>query len=198
MPPKGKQHLTYTQIQDKRKALDEELKIWVKKTEAEGIEQPDAARLQADFTKSELEVFWKRLQTQRGAAGLTITQAWDGLKQMGHQLAKAHRWKTLSQFLTNDDPQYWQHNIVTAYQEYSQSSTFQQTTGDLFLGELEVKHGKVEARKLINKGIWKKFIDADGLTKYLKVQKKLVNEKQKKTTARTERHRRITREVNTI
>ena len=198
MPPKGKQHLTFTQIQEKKKALDEKLKLWVKKMEAEGITQPDAAKLQADFTKAELEGFCKRLQTQRGAAGLTISQAWDGLKQMGHQLAKAHRWKTLSQFLTNDDPQYWQQNVVTAYQEYTQSSTIQQTTEDLYLGELEVKHGKIEARKLINMGIWKKFTDADGLTKYLKVQKKLVNEKQKKTTARAERHRLITREVNTI
>ena len=83
MPPKGKKHLSYADVQDRKKELDEKLKKWVKDMDDAGIKEPNQAKLQETFTKSELEVFWKRLETKRGSSALTIQDAWTGLKDMG-------------------------------------------------------------------------------------------------------------------
>ena len=72
MPPKGKKHLSYADVQDRKKELDEKLKKWVKDMDDAGIKEPNQTKLQETFTKSELEVFWKRLETKRGSSALTI------------------------------------------------------------------------------------------------------------------------------
>ena len=127
MPPKGKKHLSYADVQDRKKELDEKLKKWVKDMDDAGIKEPNQAKLQETFTKSELEVFWKRLETKRGSSALTIQDAWKGLKDMGRALAQVQRWKTLSEFLLHDDAR-WQQTLVTAYEEYTQSHTIQAAT----------------------------------------------------------------------
>ena len=127
MPPKGKKHLSYADVQDRKKELDEKLKKWVKDMDDAGIKEPNQAKLQETFTKSELEVFWKRLETKRGSSALTIQDAWTGLKDMGRALAQAQRRKTLSEFLLHDDAR-WQQTLVTAYEEYTQSHTVQAAT----------------------------------------------------------------------
>ena len=127
MPPKGKKHLSYADVQDRKKELDEKLKKWVKDMDDAGIKEPNQAKLQETFTKSELEVFWKRLATKRGSSALTIQDAWKGLKDMGRALAQVQRWKTLSEFLLHDDAR-WQQTLVTAYEEYTQSHTIQAAT----------------------------------------------------------------------
>ena len=127
MPPKGKKHLSYADMQDRKKELAKKLKKWVKDMDDAGIKEPNQAKLQEAFTKSELEVFWKRLETKRGSSALTIQDAWKGLKDMGRALAQVQRWKTLSEFLLHDDAR-WQQTLVTAYEEYTQSHTIQAAT----------------------------------------------------------------------
>ena len=126
MPPKGKKHLSYADVQDRKKELSEKLKKWVKDMDDAGIKEPNQAKLQETFTKSELAVFWKRLERKRGSSALTIRDAWKGLKDM-RRLLKDIRWKTLSEFLLHDDAS-WQQTLVTAYEEYTQSHTIQAAT----------------------------------------------------------------------
>ena len=121
MPPKGKKHLSYADVQDRKKELDEKLKKWVKDMDDAGIKEPNQAKLQETFTKSELEVFWKRLETKRGSSGLTIQDAWKGLKDM-RRLLKDIRWKTLIEFLLHDDAS-WQQTLVTAYKDIQAATT---------------------------------------------------------------------------
>ena len=127
MPPKGKKHLSYADVQDRKKELSEKLKKWVKDMDDAGIKEPNQAKLQETFTKSELAVFWKRLERKRGSSALTIRDAWKGLKDMRRALAQVQRWKTLSEFLLHDDAS-WQQTLVTAYEEYTQSHTIQAAT----------------------------------------------------------------------
>jgi len=127
MPPKGKKHLSYADVQDRKKELDEKLKKWVKDMDDAGIKEPNQTKLQETFTKSELAMFWKRLERKRGSSALTIQDAWKGLKDMGRALAQVQRWKTLSEFLLHDDAR-WQQTLVTAYEEYTQSHTIQAAT----------------------------------------------------------------------
>ena len=122
MPPKGKKHLSYADMQDRKKELDEKLKKWVKDMDDAGIKERNQAKLQETFTKSELEVFWKRLETKRGSSALTIQDAWKGLKDMGRALAQVQRWKTLSEFLLHDDAR-WQQTLVTAYKDIQAATT---------------------------------------------------------------------------
>ena len=121
MPPKGKKHLSYADVQDRKKELDEKLKKWVKDMDDAGIKEPNQAKLQETFTKAELAVFWKRLERKRGSSALTIRDAWKGLKDM-RRLLKDIRWKTLIEFLLHDDAS-WQQTLVTAYKDIQAATT---------------------------------------------------------------------------
>ena len=114
------------------------------------------------FTDKEMSVLWNRLQRKIKSQGNGDTkQKWADLGKLkkgeGKNVTKS---KALS--LNLAFPEKWQELWVKEVERITQTDQKQIMKEELTRGELEQRHGFVEANRLIARGKWEQTVDSDG------------------------------------
>ena len=112
------------------------------------------------------EALWQQLARNRNGKGVSVQQAWEGLKELGAQQAKVERLNTLWKFLENEDS--YEDHLITVHESVTQRKTQRRTTKRHYPGELRQIHGAKEAAAFIKKGTYKEETDEMGDIYYVK------------------------------
>ena len=128
------------------------------------------------------------MQRARNNKPMTIKQAWEEMTKLPAAVRDKEQICVLWKFLKNPDDDAWINHMVTVSEELTRSHTQQIRKETLTKGQLEVQHGRAEARELIAKGKWKKTVDQDGDEVYERVQKAEELSRSRTTTISGTRH----------